>query len=116
MRSLGVSRVYVLDDQDPSRCRWRRSSPSEAEHAGIAVAAHDSIVATRGSVFSGEVEKIDRSRAQAVFFAGGAGPGTVALWQALHRADPQLLLLGSSALAVPKRSPRRSARPARAPI
>lgn len=101
MRSLGVSRVYVVDDQNPFEVPLATLVASEAEHAGIAVAAHDSIVATAGSVFSGEVEKIDRSKAQAVFFAGGAGPGTVSLWQALHRADPQLLLLGSNALAVP---------------
>ena len=34
-----------------------------------------------------------------MFFAGGGGAGTVALWRALHGADPRLLLLGSSALA-----------------
>ena len=62
------------------------------------MAAHDSIVTTPGSVFTGEVEAISRSGAQAVFFAGGGGAGTVALWRALHSADPHLLLLGSSSL------------------
>jgi branched-chain amino acid transport system substrate-binding protein len=99
MHSLGVGSVYVVDDQNPFEVPLATLVASEAEHAGIAVAAHDSIVATPGSVFSGEVEKIRRSAAQAVFFAGGAGAGTVALWRALHRADPQLRLLGSSALA-----------------
>jgi branched-chain amino acid transport system substrate-binding protein len=36
-----------------------------------------------------------------VFFAGGAGAGPATLWQQLHRADPHLLLLGSSAMAIP---------------
>ncbi len=31
-----------------------------------------------------------------MFFAGGTGTGTVALWKQLHSADPKLLLLGSS--------------------
>ena len=46
--------------------------------------------------FKSEVEKVGESGAQAVFFAGGTGTGTVALWKQLHSADPKLLLLGSS--------------------
>jgi branched-chain amino acid transport system substrate-binding protein len=98
MRALGVHRVYVIDDQNPFEIPLSELVVSKAEHAGVAVAAHDSIVATAGSVFSGEVEKVQRSGAQAVFFAGGGGAGTVSLWRALHRADPHLLLLGSSAM------------------
>ena len=33
-----------------------------------------------------------------MFFAGGGGAGTVALWRALHAADPHLLLLGSDTM------------------
>jgi branched-chain amino acid transport system substrate-binding protein len=51
-----------------------------------------------GGTFAGEVEKVKRSGADAVFYAGGSGAGAVALWRALHDADPQLLLLGSSAM------------------
>jgi branched-chain amino acid transport system substrate-binding protein len=101
MRSLGVRRLYVLDDQNPFQAPLAQLVATEAEKAGIAVAAHDSIVTTPGSVFTGEIEKIQRSKAQAVFFAGGGGAGTVALWRALHRADSRLLLIGSSALATP---------------
>jgi branched-chain amino acid transport system substrate-binding protein len=98
MRSLGVHKLYVLDDQDPFEVPLAELVIDEAEDAGIAVAGHDSIVATPGTVFTGEVEKIERSGADAVFFAGGPGLGTVALWRALHEADPRLLLLGSSSL------------------
>jgi branched-chain amino acid transport system substrate-binding protein len=98
MRSLHVQKLFVLDDQDPFEVPLAELVVDEAEHAGIAVAGHDSIVATPGAVFTGEVEKIERSGADAVFFAGGPGAGTVALWRALHEADPQLLLLGSSSL------------------
>lgn len=101
MRSLGVRRLYVLDDQNPFQAPLAQLVATQAERAGIVVAAHDSIVATPGSVFTGEIEKIQRSKAQAVFFAGGDGAGTVALWRALHRADPRLLLSGSSALDTP---------------
>jgi len=34
-----------------------------------------------------------------VFLAGESGPGTVALWQQLHAADPRLKLLGASTMA-----------------
>lgn len=98
MRSLRVRKVYVLDDQDPFEMPLAELVASEAEHAGVAVASHDSIVTTPGSVYTGEIEKIVHSHADAVFFAGGAGEGTVALWRALHAADPELLLLGSDSL------------------
>ncbi len=99
MRSLRVHKLYVLDDQDPFEVPLAELVAGETEHAGIALAAHDSIVTTPGSVYTGEIEKIVHSGADAVFFAGGAGEGTVALWRALHAADPELLLLGSSSLA-----------------
>ncbi|MGO9759656.1 MAG: hypothetical protein ACLP1Q_00125, partial [Solirubrobacteraceae bacterium] len=43
--------------------------------------------------------KIIDSGAQAVFLAGGEGKGAAALWRDLHKAAPQLQLLGSSSLA-----------------
>jgi branched-chain amino acid transport system substrate-binding protein len=98
-QSLGVHKLFVLDDQNPFQTPLAQLVATEAERAGITLAAHDSIVTTPGSVFTGEVEKIAASGAQALFFAGGGGAGTAALWRALHRADPHLLLLGSSALA-----------------
>jgi len=98
MKSLGVHSVYVLDDQDPFEVPLATIVGGDAQQAGIALAAHDSQSTTTGAVFTGEVEKIVESRAQAVFFAGGTGAGTVALWRELHSADPRLLLLGSSTL------------------
>ena len=68
-----------------SRCRSPQIVAGDAERGGIAVAAHDSLDMTDASAttsFKGEVEKIAESGAQAVFFAGGTGTGTVALWQA----------------------------------
>jgi branched-chain amino acid transport system substrate-binding protein len=99
MSSLGVHRLYVLDDQDPFEIPLAELVASDAVGAGIVVPAHDSIEARPGSSFSGEVEKIVESKAQAVFFAGGGETGTVELWRELHKADPRLLLLGSSAMA-----------------
>jgi branched-chain amino acid transport system substrate-binding protein len=99
MRALGVRKLYVVDDQNPFEVPLATLVATEAERQGMTVAAHDSIVTTPGSVFTGEIEAISRSGAQALFFAGGGGAGTVALWRAIHRADPHLLLLGSSALA-----------------
>jgi branched-chain amino acid transport system substrate-binding protein len=99
MSSLGVRRLYVVDDQDPFEIPLADLVASSAATAGIKLAAHDSIATSVGATYSGEIEKILESKAQAVFFAGGGGAGTVALWRALHAADPHLLLLGSSSMA-----------------
>ena len=98
MKSLGVHRLYVLDDQDPFEVPLAQIVAGDAEHAGITVLAHDSLSTVAGAVFTGEVEKIVKSRAQAVFLAGGEGKGTVALWRQLYRGAPNLLLLGSSSM------------------
>jgi branched-chain amino acid transport system substrate-binding protein len=99
MQHLGVRKLYVIDDQDPFEVPLASILGSVAEKGGIEVAAHDSISVTPEGTYKGEVEKVDKSGAQAVFFAGGTGAGTVTLWHELHRADPQLLLLGVSSMA-----------------
>jgi branched-chain amino acid transport system substrate-binding protein len=91
----------VLDDQDPFEIPLSQIVAHDAERAGITVAGHDSVTTATGSVFAGEVEKIAKSGAQAVFLAGGTGGGTAALWQQLHSADPGLWLLGSSTMVDP---------------
>jgi branched-chain amino acid transport system substrate-binding protein len=96
MKSLGVHSVYVLDDQDPFEIPLAQIVAGDATRAGITVLAHDSLATTPGATFTGEIEKIVESGAQAVFLAGDAGVGTAALWRQLHNADPRLLLLGSS--------------------
>jgi branched-chain amino acid transport system substrate-binding protein len=99
MRALGVRSVYVLDDQNPFETPLAQIVIGDAQQAGIAVAGHDSVAVGSGGVFTGEVEKIARSGAQAVFFAGGPSPGAIALWRELNGASPHMLLLGSSAMA-----------------
>jgi branched-chain amino acid transport system substrate-binding protein len=99
MRSLGIHSVYVLDDQDPFEIPLSQIVARDASRAGITVAGHDSVATAAGSVFAGEVEKIVKSGAQAVFLAGGTGGGTPELFKQLHSADPGLWLLGSSTMA-----------------
>ena len=96
MSELGVHRVYVIDDQDPFQVPLATIAAGDAAHAGIKVLAHDSIATPAGATFTGEVEKVVQSGAQAVLFAGGGGAGAVALWRELHSAAPHLLLLGTS--------------------
>jgi branched-chain amino acid transport system substrate-binding protein len=98
MRELGVRKVYVIDDQGPFEQPLAQMVVADAEQAGIAVAAHDSIDTTATTSFAEEAAKVAQSGAQAMFFAGGATPETVALWQQLHAADPSLWLLGSSTM------------------
>jgi len=99
MAALGLRKVYVLNDQDPFEVPLAQITAGDAERSGIAVAGDDGLDVTGSTMFTGEVEKIANSGAQAVFFAGGTEAGTVALWRQLHNADPSLLLLGSSTLA-----------------
>jgi branched-chain amino acid transport system substrate-binding protein len=103
MRTLGVRKLYVLDDQDPFALPLAEIVSAQAQRAGIALAAHDSILTTAPTqaAYAGEAEKIARAKPDAVFFAGGTQTGTAALWRALHRAEPKLLLLGTSALEEP---------------
>jgi branched-chain amino acid transport system substrate-binding protein len=99
MGELGVKQLYVLDDQGPFEMPLAELVASDAAKAGIAVVRHDSLDMTDTNAttsFKGEVTKVRKSGAQAVFFAGGTGTGTVALWKQLHSADQKLLLLGSS--------------------
>ncbi len=98
MKALGVRKVYVLDDEDPFMVPLADIVSDDAERAAIAVAAHDSLDVTAGADWAGEIEKIAGSGAQAVFFAGSPGAGTVGLWQQIYSADPHLLLLGSSSM------------------
>jgi branched-chain amino acid transport system substrate-binding protein len=98
MGLVGIHSVYVLDDQSAFEMPLADLVAREAAGAGIKVLAHDSLATTPGATFTGEVEKISESHAQAVFLAGLAGTGAAALWRELHHADPHLLLLGSSDL------------------
>ncbi len=98
LKSKGVQRLYVLDDQNPFDVPLADIVVNYAEEAGITVLAHDSLSTVAGAVFTGEVEKIMASKAQAVFMAGGEGKGTAELWSDLYAADPHLLLTGSSQL------------------
>jgi branched-chain amino acid transport system substrate-binding protein len=98
LKDLGVSKVYVLDDQDAFEVPLAAIVASEAERAGIRVVGHDSLTVARGASFTGEIEKIVESGAQAVFLAGGPGAGTVALFKQLHAANPRLLLLGPNTM------------------
>ena len=96
VRALGVSRLFVLDDQNPFEMPLAQIVAADARREGIAVVGRDSLGLPAGATFSGEVQRIVASGAQALFFAGGSGPGPVTLWRELHSADPSLLLLGSS--------------------
>jgi branched-chain amino acid transport system substrate-binding protein len=102
MGELGVRRVYVLNDQNPFNMPLAQITAGDAERAAIAVVGNEALNMTGASastLFTGTVEKISKSGAQAVFFAGEGGAGAAALWRQLHAADPGLLLLGSSPMA-----------------
>jgi branched-chain amino acid transport system substrate-binding protein len=96
MRSLGVHRVYLLDDGDPFAMPLVELVAAAAERAGIQVVAHDSLSVVAGGSYTGEAEKVARAGPQAVFYSGRGSEGAAQLWRALHAADPRLALLGAS--------------------
>jgi branched-chain amino acid transport system substrate-binding protein len=98
MRSLGVRRLFVIDDQNAFEMPLASIVAGDAKNAGIDVVAHDSIQVEPSSNFTGEVQKVSRLHATAVFLAAGPGAGTVSLWRMLHQSDPDLLLLGTSSM------------------
>lgn len=98
-RMLHVRRLYVVNDLDPFHVPLAQLVVATAHRAGISVVGNDGVETDTATTFTGEVEKIASSGAQAVFFSGAAGPGATAFWQQLHSADPGLLLTGSSAMA-----------------
>lgn len=99
MRSLGVRRVYVIEDQDPFDLPLAAILGEDARRAGIEVVGESTIDTTASTEFAGEAKKVEESGAEAVFFSGMPNAGAVGLWQQLHAADPHLRLLGSSTLA-----------------
>jgi branched-chain amino acid transport system substrate-binding protein len=96
MRSLGVRRVYLLDDSDPFAMPLVELLAADAKRAGIEVVAHDSLSIVTGGSFTGEAEKVAGSAAQAVVYSGRGSEGAAQLWRALHAAAPRLALLGAS--------------------
>jgi branched-chain amino acid transport system substrate-binding protein len=99
MRALGVTRVYVIEDQDPFDLPLAAILAEDAKRAGLEVVGEGTIDTTASTEYAEETKKVLESGAQAVFFSGQPGAGAVALWQQLHATDPHLRLLGSSSLS-----------------
>jgi branched-chain amino acid transport system substrate-binding protein len=101
MRSLGVTRLYILHDLDPFQLPLSELVATDAERAGIAVKGDDGLDTAAGTNFPGEVSKVVESGAEAVFFSGGTELGAVDLWKELYGADAQLRLFGPSTMVNP---------------
>jgi branched-chain amino acid transport system substrate-binding protein len=102
MRTLHVGSLYVLADGEPFGAPLASIVASDARLAGIDVRGEQSVELDRvgpETKFTGLVQQVAGSGAEAVFLNGDSGAGTAALWQQLHAADPRLLLLGASAMA-----------------
>ena len=102
LKGLGIRRLYVLDDQNPFEVPLAEMVVTDAEEAGIQLAGHDSLDTTATTEFAGEAKKVAESGAEAVFFAGETGEGTLALWKQLYGVDPKLWLLGPNTLRDPE--------------
>jgi branched-chain amino acid transport system substrate-binding protein len=102
MLRLHVRSLYVLADGEPFGAPLASIVASDARRAGIQVKGEQTVElarATAETTFTGQVEQVAQSGAEAVFVNGDAGAGTAALWKQLHAAAPSLLLLGVSTMA-----------------
>jgi branched-chain amino acid transport system substrate-binding protein len=101
MRSLGISSLYVLDDQNPFAMALAAIVAQDAAAAGIHVITHESVSTAPGSTYGKLAENVAASGANAVFLAGEGGAGAAEMWRALERSDPRAKLLASSGMATP---------------
>jgi branched-chain amino acid transport system substrate-binding protein len=98
MGKLKVKRVYVISDQDPFDMPLAEIVAGDAQRAGLEVRGEDTVAIVPGANFTGEVAKIARSGAQAVFVSATATTEAAFLVRQLHNADPHLWVLASNTM------------------
>lgn len=98
MRKLGIHKLYIVIDQDPFDTPLAQIVAGDAEQAGIEVLEQDTIIIGPGSTFTGEVAKVAKSGAEAVFVSATATSEAAELWRELHAASPRLTLLASATM------------------
>lgn len=98
MRKLGIHKLYIVIDQDPFDTPLAQIVADDAEHAGIKVLEEDTIIIGPGATFTGEVAKVAKSGAEAVFVSATATSEAAELWRELHAAAPHLTLLASATM------------------
>jgi branched-chain amino acid transport system substrate-binding protein len=105
MKRLGVHRLFVIGDYDVFDADLAAIVASLARPAGIAVvgqARADSRPSrSRPGDYRQPAAAVAASKADAVVVGATAGPGSQALWQALHAAAPRAKLFAASSLATP---------------
>ncbi|HEX3693626.1 MAG TPA: branched-chain amino acid ABC transporter substrate-binding protein [Solirubrobacteraceae bacterium] len=101
LQARGVRRVFVLSDQDPFDAPLAQIVAGRARSAGIEVVGLDMLSIAAGTSFAGEVAKIVRSGAQAVFLSANATSQAAQLFVDLHTALPRLRLLACGAMLSP---------------
>lgn len=101
LRRLRVKRIYVIADQDPFDAPLAQIVLGDAEAAGIEVLGPDTVTIAPGANFAGEVAKVVRSGAQAVFVSATATSQAAQLFAMLHAAAPHLSLLASASMLAP---------------
>jgi branched-chain amino acid transport system substrate-binding protein len=100
MRRIGVRRLAVITDEDPSGRALATNLRAKAHAAEIAVVAREEID-VHAQRHEDAIVRIGEAQADAVLDATGARPGAARLWRELHAAHPQLKLFASANLADP---------------
>ena len=110
MRSLGVRRLYVLDDDaDPLDAEIAPLVAAAARAAGVEVVGQADVATgtasdpggQAASDYSAAAAAVAAAHPDAVLFGGAANLSAALLWSALHQAVPAARLFAPSTLAVP---------------
>jgi branched-chain amino acid transport system substrate-binding protein len=95
LRDEGVRSALVVHDHDDGYGRPVGAMCAEAAtEAGLSVRVQP--------VWDDAPERADLADAEAVVYAGVAGPGIASFWESLHELDHGLWLLGTDGVAVPE--------------
>jgi branched-chain amino acid transport system substrate-binding protein len=106
MSSVGVTSVYVLEDNDPGNTPFDSvigtmvgADAAHAEITLVGTAQTDTATDTTLAQYAPVVKAIAATHADAVFVASAADPGVEALWQELYAKLPGVKLFAPSTLA-----------------
>jgi len=106
MQSLGVTSLYVLEDNDPGNTPFDSvigtmvgADAAQAHITLTGTAQTDTATDTTLAQYAPVVKAIAATHAEAVFVASAADPGVEALWQELQAKLPGVKLFAPSTLA-----------------
>jgi branched-chain amino acid transport system substrate-binding protein len=98
MKSLGVKKLYVLDDKEVYGKGVGDGVAADAKKAGIQVLGDEGID-PKAANYRSVAQKINTAGADGMFFGGITANNAVQLWSDVHAANPALKMFGPDGVA-----------------